>query len=210
MDGQCGTFGPDRSLEPDPLCSLAPLRPSRPGCCSGPSLVLEAVACGSFSGTHSYCSLRFQSTPWPAPCSAPLRHDRRHRQRRVAIVKVGCLAGAGTGLVLGLALLAAVLLAPARPPPFGPGQPINPAAEADEEQTLERDYLRWMAEQDQGERGGLILFFVLPVTLCAITSPVRGVAARAATIEVTAGDRVKPTHETLNLSRGAPIGSLTG
>jgi hypothetical protein len=85
-------------------------------------------------------------------------------------VKVGCLAGAGTGLVLGLALLAAVLLAPAKPPPFGPGQPINPAAEADEEQTLERDYLRWMAEQDQGERGGLILFFVLPVTLCAISS----------------------------------------
>ena len=68
-------------------------------------------------------------------------------------VKVGALAGVGVGLALGAALLAEACLAPATPPPFGPGLPINPAASADEERTLERDYLLWMAEQDRGERG---------------------------------------------------------
>ena len=85
-------------------------------------------------------------------------------------VKAGWCAGCGAGLALGLALLAGACLAPPRPPPFGPGQPINPAADADEERTLERNYLIWKAEQDQGERGAFILFIALPATLCAQAS----------------------------------------
>ena len=85
-------------------------------------------------------------------------------------VNAGWFAGGGTGLALGLALLAGACLAPPRPPPFGPGRPINAAADADEEQTLERNYLLWMAEQDQGERGGFIVFIALPATLCAQAS----------------------------------------
>jgi hypothetical protein len=82
-------------------------------------------------------------------------------------VKAGWFAGGGAGLALGFALLAAACLAPPTPPPFGPGRPINPAADADEERTLERNYVQWMAEQDQGERGGFIVFIALPATLCA-------------------------------------------
>ena len=82
-------------------------------------------------------------------------------------VKAGWFAGGGAGLTLGVALLAGACLAPPRPPPFGPGRPINAAADADEERTLERNYLLWMAEQDQGERGAFILFIALPATLCA-------------------------------------------
>ena len=63
-------------------------------------------------------------------------------------VKAGWLAGSGAGLALGLTLVAGASLAPPMPPPFGPGRPINPAADADEERTLERNYLLWMAEQD--------------------------------------------------------------
>ena len=85
-------------------------------------------------------------------------------------VRTGCLIGTGTGLALGCWLLVATYLAPATPPPFGPGRPINPAADADKERALERDYLRWMAEQDQGERGGFLLLIALPATLCALTS----------------------------------------
>ena len=85
-------------------------------------------------------------------------------------VNAGWFAGVGAGLALGLALLAGACLAPPRPPPFGPGRPINAAADADEEQTLERNYLLWMAEQDRGERGGFIVFIALPATLCAEAS----------------------------------------
>ena len=85
-------------------------------------------------------------------------------------VKAGWFAGGGAGLALGLTLVAGACLAPPTPPPFGPGRPINPAADADEERTLERNYLLWMAEQDQGERGAFILFIALPATLCAQAS----------------------------------------
>jgi hypothetical protein len=85
-------------------------------------------------------------------------------------VKAGWFAGGGAGLAVGLALLAGACLAPARPPPFAPGQPINPAADADEERILEQNYLLWMAEWDQGERGAFILFVALPATLCAQAS----------------------------------------
>ena len=85
-------------------------------------------------------------------------------------VKAGWLAGGSAGLALGLTLLAGACLVPATPPPFGPGRPINPAAEADEERTLERNYLLWMAEQDHGERVAFVLLFALPATLCTVTS----------------------------------------
>jgi hypothetical protein len=85
-------------------------------------------------------------------------------------VNAGWFAGGLAGLALGLALLAGACLAPPRPQPFGPGRPINPAADAEEEKTLERNYLVWMAEQDQGERGAFILFIAIPATLCAQAS----------------------------------------
>ena len=85
-------------------------------------------------------------------------------------VRAGWLAGGGSSLALGLILLAAACLAPATPPPFGPGRPINPAADADEERTLEQEYLKWKAEQDAGERGGFIIVFAVPATLCAFAS----------------------------------------
>jgi hypothetical protein len=85
-------------------------------------------------------------------------------------VRAGQVAGGVAGLALGLALLAGACLAPARSPPFGPGRPINPAADEAEERTLEQNYLRWMAEQDQGERGAFIILLALPTTLCALTS----------------------------------------
>jgi hypothetical protein len=88
----------------------------------------------------------------------------------VRSVKAGGLAGGGAALALGLTLVAGACLAPPTPPPFGPGRPINAAADPDEERTLERNHLRWMAEQDQGLRGGFILFLALPATLCAMTS----------------------------------------
>ena len=51
---------------------------------------------------------------------------------------------------MGSLLLAGACLAPATQ--FGPGRPINPAADVDEERTLERNYLLWMAEQDRGQQ----------------------------------------------------------
>jgi hypothetical protein len=72
-------------------------------------------------------------------------------------VKAGQLAGGGAGLALGLALVAGACLAPATRPPFGPGRPINPAADADEERTLEQNCLLYMAEQDRGERGAFVI-----------------------------------------------------
>jgi hypothetical protein len=89
---------------------------------------------------------------------------------RARSVKAGRLVGGAAGLVLGLALLARACLAPARPPPIGPGRPINPAADVDEERKLERDHLLWMAEQDRGERGAFVIFVALPATICALTS----------------------------------------
>ena len=85
-------------------------------------------------------------------------------------VKAGWIAAGVSSLALGLALISGASLAPTTPPPFGPGRPINPAADEDQERTLERNYLLWMAEQDQGERGAFVLLFALPATLCALTS----------------------------------------
>ena len=85
-------------------------------------------------------------------------------------IELGGLAGGGVGGAVGLALLAWIWLAPATPPPFGPGRPINPAATAEEEEKLERDYLRWTTEQDQGARGGLTLFLAVPITLCVLAA----------------------------------------
>jgi hypothetical protein len=85
-------------------------------------------------------------------------------------VMVGRLVGGCAGLALGLVLTAWACLAPATPPPFGPGRPINPAAGADEERALEKDYLRWLADQDRGERGALVVFLAVPATLCALAS----------------------------------------
>jgi hypothetical protein len=85
-------------------------------------------------------------------------------------VVAGWLAGVVVGLALGFVLIVGAMRAPASPPPFGPGRPINPAANADEERELERNYVQWKAEQDQGERGGFIILLALPATLCALTS----------------------------------------
>jgi hypothetical protein len=85
-------------------------------------------------------------------------------------VKAGWLAGGGAALALGITLVAGACLAPATPPTFGPGQRINPAADADEERNLERDYLLWKAEWDRSVRVAFVLFFALPATLCALTS----------------------------------------
>jgi hypothetical protein len=85
-------------------------------------------------------------------------------------VKAGWLAGSGAGLALGLTLYAGAWLAPSTPPPFGPGRPIDPGADANKELTLERNYLVWMAEQDESDRGAFVLLVAIPATLCAITS----------------------------------------
>jgi hypothetical protein len=85
-------------------------------------------------------------------------------------VRAGWLAGGSASLALGLTFLAGACLVPATPPPFGPGRPINPAADSEEERTLERNYLLWMAEQDHGERVAFVLLVALPATLCTVTS----------------------------------------
>jgi H+/Cl- antiporter ClcA len=85
-------------------------------------------------------------------------------------VKAGWLAGGLAALALGLTLFAGACLAPYTPPTFGPGQRINPAADADDERILERDYLQWKAEWDKGLRVAFVLFVALPATLCALAS----------------------------------------
>lgn len=114
---------------------------------------------------------------------------------RARSVKAGVLAGGGASLVLGLALLARVCLAPATPPPFGPGRPINPAADVDEERKLEQNYLVWMAEQDRGERGAFVIFFALPATICALTSACSAGRRLAARHPELVGDRVGPAAQ---------------
>jgi MFS family permease len=171
VDEQPREFGPDRGpgRRSSLLIGAAAAMPA--GTKYG---ALVGAGCGFLWGTFWYPFLLFFAVPVYALAGVLLGALAAALvgvvSATVRSVKAGWLAGSGASLALGLTLLVGAYLAPPTPPPFGPGRPINPAADADEERTLERNYLLWMAEQDQGVRGGFILLFVLPATLCALTS----------------------------------------
>jgi hypothetical protein len=171
LDEQSRNFGPDKAPGRGPamlLCTAAAI-PAGAKCGA-----LVGVGSGPLLGLFLYPFVAVVAIPFYALAGALLGALSAAIVGAVSAgarsVSVGRLAGVGASLALGIALISAAYLAPPRRPPFGPGQPINAAAGPEEEQRLERDYLAWMAEQDEGERGGFIIFIALPAMICALAS----------------------------------------